>query len=216
MSRGSPGRASLATGFTLLELLVALAIFGIVSALALGGLNAVVRQEAIATGQLQRLHQVQRAVRIMASDFAQLNPRRVRDALGSCEVPLLAPCDISYPVCLSHDGWANPFARFPRGTLQRTQYRLEDGRLLREYWRVMDRTLVNEPRSEVLLDQVEAFELGFAPRVPQPNQPWVSQWPPLQQQGNEGCESVELPRAVHIHLRLGDWGDIDRLVEVVQ
>lgn len=215
MSPRLPADAAATAGFTLLELLVALAIFGIVSALAMGGLNAVMRQDAIATAQLQRLHQLQRAVRIMTSDFAQLNPRRVRDALGSCEAPLLAPCDAIYPVCLSHDGWANPFARFPRGTLQRTQYRLEDGRLLREHWRVMDRTLANESRGEVLLDQVESFEIGFAPRAPQPNEPWVAQWPPPEQ-GSEGCESAELPRAVRIHLRLRDWGDIDRLVEVVQ
>ncbi|MCQ3933716.1 MAG: type II secretion system protein GspJ [Gammaproteobacteria bacterium] len=204
-----------ARGFTLLELLVAMAIFGIIGALAMGGLNAVMRQETVARAQLERLHDVQRAVRVLTSDFAQLNPRRVRDALGTCEAALVAPCDVSYPVCLSHDGWANPFARFARGTLQRTQYRLDDGRLIREYWRVMDRTLANEPRTEVLLDQVESFEVSFPPAASPGADAWVTQWPALGQ-GKNSCESAALPRAVRFLLKLRDWGTIERVVEVVQ
>jgi len=215
MTAHRAGHRQLTGGFTLLELLVAMAIFGIIGALAMGGLNAVMRQEAIARQQLERLHEVQRAVRILASDFAQINPRRVRDALGSCEAALVAPCDVTHPVCLSHDGWPNPFARFVRGTLQRTQYRLENDKLLREYWRVMDRTLMNEPRAEVLLDQVESFEISFAPKVLQPGEPWARQWPPPGQ-GRGSCESAELPKAVRIHLKLRDWGEIERVVEVVQ
>ncbi len=202
-------------GFTLLELLVAMAIFGIIGALAMGGLNAVMRQEAVAREQLKRLHEVQRAVRLLTADFAQLNPRRVRDALGSCEAALVAPCDVTHPVCLTHDGWANPFARFPRGTLQRAQYRLEDGKLYREYWRVMDRTLMNEPRSELLLDRVQLFEVSFPPDPPQPGESWIRQWPP-HSQGKNSCEDDQLPQAVRIRLRLADWGEIERLVEVVQ
>ncbi|QOJ31555.1 MAG: type II secretion system minor pseudopilin GspJ [Gammaproteobacteria bacterium] len=210
-----PASSPHSRGFTLLELLVAMTIFGIIGALAMGGLNAVMRQEKVARTQLERLHDVQRAVRILSSDFAQLNPRRIRDALGTCEAALVAPCDVSHPVCLSHDGWANPFGRFARGTLQRTQYRLDDGKLIREYWRVMDRTLANEPRSEVLLDQVESFEVSFPPKAPQGAEAWSSQWPALGQ-GKNSCESAELPRAVRIFLQLRDWGDIERVVEVVQ
>lgn len=201
--------------FTLLELLVAMAIFAVLGALAIGGLNAVTKQEALASGHLQRLHDVQRAVRIISSDFAQLNPRRVRDALGSCEAALLAPCDVEHPACLSHDGWTNPFARFPRGTLQRSQYRLEDDQLFRRYWRIMDRTLLNEPREELLLDGVEHFELHFMPLLTRGNDPWVSQWPPVDD-SRGSCQTDELPRAVLVRLRLSDWGDIERLVEVVQ
>jgi len=47
-------------GFSLLELLVTMAIFAVISALALGGLNAVVAEQTIAKAQMQRLAELQR------------------------------------------------------------------------------------------------------------------------------------------------------------
>lgn len=198
-------------GFTLLELLVAMAIFAIIGALALGGLNSVLSQRETAARQLDRVHQVQRAVRILTGDLGQLAPRIARDALGTQEAPLRGPCGVDFVACFSRDGWRNPFAQFPRGTLQRTQYRLDDGKLMREYFTVMDRTLVNEPRSEVLVDDVEAFELAYLDRGGSGE--WQAQWPPQQQ---EDSLAAGLPLAVRITLVLKDWGEITRIVEVVQ
>lgn len=198
-------------GFTLLELLVAMAIFAIVGALALGGLNSVLTQREIAARQLERLHEVQRAVRILGNDFSQVAPRFVRDPLGSSEAPVLAPCGVEYVVCFSRDGWRNPFGQFARGTLQRAQYRLENRQLIREYWPVVDRTLTSEPRSEVLVDRVEAFEITYLDRTGDGE--WQQQWPPLQRQDPT---AAGLPLAVRITLVLEDWGEIVRLVELVQ
>ncbi len=198
-------------GFTLLELLVAMAIFAIISALAMGGLNAVLGQRELAARQLARLHQVQRAVRILSGDFGQLAPRFVRDALGTSELPILAPCGVEYAVCFSRDGWRNPFGQFARGTLQRTQYRLDDGTLIREYWPVMDRTLANEPRMEVLLENVDTFEIAYLDSSDSGE--WQPQWPPLQQ---ENSTDAGLPPAIRITIGLRDWGEIVRLVELVQ
>ncbi|MDP6675602.1 MAG: prepilin-type N-terminal cleavage/methylation domain-containing protein, partial [Gammaproteobacteria bacterium] len=84
-------RSPYAHGFTLIELLTAITIFAIISALALGGLNAIATQQAIAKDQIQRLGALQRTVRYLTEDFAQLNPRYVRDILGQgSEPPLTA------------------------------------------------------------------------------------------------------------------------------
>lgn len=199
-------------GFTLLELLVAMAIFAIVGALAMGGLDAVLGQRELAAKQLDRLHQIQRAVRIMTNDFAQLNPRKVRDVLGDGPAslePLKSECEVSVIVCLSRSGWRNPFWSRPRGELQRVHYRFEDGRLIREYWPAMDRILVTEPRSETLLDNLDGVEITYAD--PGGGSEFVPNWPPLQ----EGNGSVgEFPPAVRISLQLRDWGEVVRVVEV--
>jgi general secretion pathway protein J len=203
-------RASHSRGFTLLELLVAMAIFAIIGALAMGGLNAVLSQQEIARVQLERLHHVQRALRLLSGDFSQYNPRSVLDQLGTAEDPIVAPCGVDALVCFTHDGWRNPFARSPRGTLQRTQYRLDDDKLVREYWAVLDRTLINEPREEVLLDNVEGFELAYLERGGDGT--WQSQWPPL----NAGPNSYPALAAVRIAVVLKDWGEIVRIAEVIQ
>lgn len=202
-----------ALGFTLLELLVAMAIFAIVGALALGGLNTVLAQQEIARAELADLQRLQRAMRLIAGDFSQLNPRLVRDEfLGTTlEPPLLADGRGTYLVRITRDGWPNPFVIQPRGTLQRVQYRLEDRKLLREYWPVLDATLGTAVRSEVLLEGVEAVEIqycGLADGGGVANE-CISQWPP-QQQNNAGAN----PRAVKVILSLDGWGELVRLIEV--
>jgi len=194
-------------GFTLLELLVAMAIFGIIGVMALGGLNAVLGQQEISRRQLQRLQQVQHAVRIISGDFTQLNPRIVRDPLGTeSEPPLMAECRPEGMVCLSRDGWRNPFWRQPRGTLQRVRYRLEDEAIVREYWTAMDVTLSNEPRRETLLDGVTEFRVEYLDSQGEVQ----SSWPP----GAAGLVDGQLPRGVSITIELADWGEIVRTLEV--
>ena len=129
-------------------------IFAVISVMALGGLNAVARQQELAREDMQALNQLQRAVRDLVWDFSQLQPRYVRDELGQgTEPPLLADGRLDYLVRLTRGGWRNP-AGFPRGTLQRVQYRIEDDVLIREYWPVLDHPLGMEPRSVELLDGV--------------------------------------------------------------
>lgn len=208
---GLPGSATSAVkaiGFTLIELLVAIAIFGVISMLALGGLNTIVQQQTLAKEQMVRLGQVQRAVRLLTDDFAQLNPRHVRDVLGqSTEPPLVTDTLDENIVRLSRSGWRNPVP-VPRGTLQRVQYRLEDDALIREYWPVMDYPLGMEPRSETLLEGVEEIEVEYLDDASQ----WSTQWPPLSQ---VNATTFVYPRAVRIRFELAAWGEIERVVDLL-
>ncbi|TDJ46315.1 MAG: type II secretion system protein GspJ [Gammaproteobacteria bacterium] len=195
-------------GFTLIELLVAIAIFGVISMLALGGLNTIVTQQAIAKQQMIRLGQLQRAMRLIMDDFAQLNPRHVRDVLGQgTEAPLITDTLADNIVRLSRSGWRNPVP-VPRGTLQRVQYRLEEDALIREYWLVMDSPLGSEPRSETILEDVNSIEIEYLGDGAQ----WSTQWPPLSQLDTA---TFVFPRAVRIRFDLAAWGEIERIVDLL-
>jgi general secretion pathway protein J len=197
-------------GFTLLELLVAMAVFGIIGAMALGGLNAVISQTTQAQAQMERLTALQRTLRLMGNDLASLQPRWVRDELGTqWEPPLVTDSAGTFLLRLSRGGWSNPAALPHRGTLQRVQYRLDDGTLIREYWPVMDHVLGQEPRQEELLKEVTSLKFLYLDDQGE----WRDQWPPLQQ---GSVRAAARPRAVRIQLELADWGEIERLVEVVQ
>ena len=211
-----PGRSRVANrrklaGFTLLELLVAMGIFAVIGAMALGGLNAVVDQTTIAREQMDRLNRLQRAVRLMSGDFNSLAPRFVRDELGTAgEGPLLADGRLfGVELRLTRGSWPNPAGLPHRGTLQRVQYRLEDDKLIREYWPVVDHVLGQEPRSEELLTGVNEFKLLYLDGQDE----WQTQWPPAQ---NSTAVASPRPRAVRIMLDLQDWGPVERLLEVAQ
>ena len=195
-------------GFTLIEVLVALALFGILSALAFMTVNQTLANSDMLNERMDRLQSIQRAMRFLSSDLMQAAPRPVRDELGQTQVNAVRSDLLSgFALEVSHGGWSNP-AGLPRSTLQRSAYRIEDEQLLRLHWNVMDRTYGNEPRVTVLLEDV----LGLNFRFLQSTDEWVEQWPPLNSQGP--ALVTARPRAVEIVLTLPDEGEIRRVVEV--
>lgn len=196
-------------GFTLIELLVSMAIFAVISALTLGGLNAVITQQELAREDMEDLVTLQRAVRTLTNDLGQLNPRFVRDSLGQgTEPPLVTDGAGEFTVRLTRAGWRNP-ALLPRGTLQRVQYRIDDeDRLVRESWFALDSPLGTEPRAEILIEGVEEFRIEYLDG----EDAWSEEWPPLRRLGDA---SLGNPRAARITLELVGWGEIQRLVEIL-
>lgn len=195
-------------GFTLLEVLVAVAIFVIIGAMAMGGYNELVKQSDLVERSAGRTREVQAAVQRIAQDFATLEPRPVREPIGdSLEPALLARGRADRLADLTRSGWTNP-AGLPRPTLQRVTYTLDEGELQRDYYNVLDRTLSVEPQRAVLLDGVREVGLRFLDG----SRSWHDQWPPA------GYAAPDAPRvrpiAVEITLELEDWGKIVRLVEV--
>ena len=194
-------------GFTLLELLVAIAIFAIMAALAGISLEAVVTQQAIANENYRQLKSLQRSVQILCDDLYQLQPRGVRDVLGqNYELPLIADGRGMYLLRLSRAGWRNP-AGFSRGTLQRVQYRLNDGALIREYWPVLDPVLAMEPIEEVLLENVALVKFEFLD-IENAQPEWEPVWPPLR------IDASDWPKAVRFAIEIDGFGRIERLIEV--
>lgn len=195
-------------GFTLVELLVAMAIFAILSALAYGGYNNSVMQTEIARANMARLEALQTTVRLLTQDFEQLAPRPVRDVLGDRTLPALLADERSENLfALTRSGWSNP-AGLPRATLQRVSYVLEEGMLRREHFTVLDATLSNEPVKRELLDRVKSVGMRFMDNQKQ----WQDQWPPLN--APPATAARLRPLAVEINFDLEDFGEISRLVEV--
>lgn len=206
MSTGSS--ALRAAGFTLVEVLVAMTIFTILGVLAYGGYNEASRHSEHAREQMARLKEVQTAIRVMTQDFEQLSPRPVRDVLGqSLQPALTADARSDGIVTLTRAGWSNP-AGMPRSNLQRVQYVLDDGKLLRHHWTVLDPTLSNQPVQRELIDGVEQVRLRYLGR----GGTWSDQWPSLAAPP-QGAERSR-PLGVEIVLELEDYGTITRLIEV--
>jgi general secretion pathway protein J len=76
-------------GFTLIEILVALLILAIMSALGYSTYRAARVSAERTEVSLKRSREIEFGMRVMASDFAQLVPRPVRDILGQGRLPAL-------------------------------------------------------------------------------------------------------------------------------
>lgn len=164
-------RARHSSGFTLLEVLIAVAIFVIVGVLAMSGYNELLKQSDILGANAARTRAVQSAIQRMSQDFAMLEPRPVREPLGDSIEPALQADDRTERLArLTRSGWTNP-AGVQRSTLQRVAYRVDDQKLRRDYWVVLDRTLTEQPVSAVLLDHVRSVKLRFMDG----NQSWHEQ-----------------------------------------
>ena len=72
-----------AGGFTLIEIMVALLILGIMSALGYGTYRAARISAERTEEALKRSREIEFGMRVMVQDFAQMAPRPVRDILGS-------------------------------------------------------------------------------------------------------------------------------------
>jgi len=204
MTRGSKK----VRAFTLIEVLVSLAIFAILATLAYGALGQTLESADMLNDRMDRLQAIQRTMRLLSEDLQQLSPRPIRDELGDGIGPALdTDFQSGFALELTHGGWSNPIV-LPRGTLQRSAYRIEEDELIRYHWMVLDRTLANEPLSVTLLDGVESILFRFL----QANGDWTEQWPPSNRPGALGRRLR--PRAVEIILTLADEGQISRLIEV--
>lgn len=194
-------------GFTLVELLVAVAIVAVIGVMAFVGLSRVVAQQTLARERTQRWQAIQLTMRLVAQDLAQLHPRATREELGEAYQPsLLADPSAQFALEFSRGGWANP-AGLPRGTVLRVAYNWEEDKLVRWHWAVMDRTLATPPVRTELIEGVSNVEVRFLDNGGQ----WHLDWPPLDRRGPQSL--VTRPRAVEFAIELEDYGRVSRLVE---
>ncbi len=200
-------RADRAHGVTLLELLVALAVFAVIGVAAYTALFSVLDARSATERQSQRLTAVQRSVGALSDDLRQIVDRPVRALQPAQQAPLLAQPGQAALIEFTRGGWPNP-ADLERSTLARVQWTLDDGRLRRYAQARPDARPDPEPTRRVYLREVASVEFRFLDGEAE----WRDQWPPLNT--GPGPAAVALPRAVEFTLELEDWGEIRRLIAV--
>lgn len=189
-------------GFTLIEVLVATAVFSIMAALAYGGLNSIARTRGDLAKQESDFAALLRAVGSLERDLNGVVARPVRGAAGQ-ELPALIGA--SGRIELTRLGFANPQAE-PRSNLQRVFYERDGGKFERGRYAVLDRAANSAPQVDDLNVKTEDFRLRYLDAA---SGQWLDAWPPPQ------ADPAVLPRAVQWSLRTPQYGEIDGTVELV-
>lgn len=191
-------------GFTLLELLIALAVFAIMAAMAYSGLASVLEARAQVDKTLATIANLQSAMHRMQMDLEQAVPRSVRYAYGDPHPAMRGLPDRG--IEFTRNGWRNPLS-LPRSHLQRVAYRVnEDDDLVRQSWLVLDRAQDSTPIERVLIQDVTDVEWRYLNQ----QREWVDVWPPAQaaRASGQGNASEVLPRAVELRLETQAWGEL--------
>ncbi len=214
------------SGFTLIEVLLAMAITAIAAIMAYSSLDSSIRLAEQAEIEADRVQRVNRVFDVLAKDFRQISPRVVRSPDGMGFIDAFYFNETSYPMLrLSRSGWSNPMAeRFQRSQLQRVNYHYDGDKLIRQSWQMMDRYDDSEAMEFTLLEGVKRFSIRLlmiksvddGSGELKNDSEWVSEWPQAEPDSVSVSGSSKLPAAVELNMEVEGWGNIRRVFELVE
>lgn len=157
-------------GFTLIEMMVALLIFGMLAAAGVSLLTFSVRAQAAAAQRLDAVANDQRMASLLASDLAQALPRITRDVIGANQPAFSGTNGVGALPMLRYvrGGWTNPDGN-PRASIQRVEIALDQGRLERRTYAMVDGATAGP--AMVLADNVENVRLRYRDKGV-----WAASW----------------------------------------
>jgi general secretion pathway protein J len=195
------------SGFTLIEILVAMAIFALIAVGSVTMLTAVSAQNELSDERMQALQTIQRAMLIIERDFLQMVPRKTRIE-GEVSDILVFAGEFEFEsesagIGFVRSGWHNPQLTLRRSTLQSVAYRTQNKELQRLYSTYVDNVIGFEPKVRVLLEGIESVSFEYLDKFDKKTFEWIDAKPVEQ-----------LPIAVAIIIKSEVYGEIRREFKV--
>jgi general secretion pathway protein J len=156
------------SGFTLVELVIALLIFGMLAAAGVGLLRFSVDAQAATKSRLDAISASTRRSVAIASDAAQAVPRTTRNEAGDSVQAFEGD---GQGFVLVRAG-VDPLTDIARPSLQKVAYRLEKGALIRQAWPMLDGAQPGP--AAVLARDVSGIQLRYRSK-----DGWRELWDPL-------------------------------------
>lgn len=175
------------SGFTLIEILIALVIFAIIGVLAAISLHNVIRSKTALNSQEKGITQLQISMTMLRRDLLQAVNRPIVNASNSTELAFVGG---GSQISFTRAGIINPENLFQRTDLQRISYTLQDDNLVRQTWDVLDQSPKSLADTQNLM-KTESVLFRFVDQ----NNKIVNSWPepPPPKQPDQPNQTTDLP-----------------------
>lgn len=181
------------SGFTLVEVLVAIVVFAIIGLASSAVVNSMMRTNEQSAEVRERLQQLQQAMLMIENDLRQAVSRRTPEG--------------DYYV---RAGWFNPGNLLARSELQPVRYIInEDKQLIRQHYTYVDMSATSDPTERVLLEGVTEFQVE--PIVKGAERSGLGITPTQQQPQAEQDGPMDIPDGVEVTIETEHWGTIVRV-----
>lgn len=166
------------SGFTLVEVMVATFIMGILSVMGLVMLDDTLSSKRTLEGVLEEVQQIEQARAIMKSDLAQITARVARDEFGfSSDGAFVGGTDLDRVQLMSfvRNGNEMPGLESASSSLQFVEYRFENGNLVRRSRLRVDASSDTPIIDRVLLTDLASVHVEFSDKLL-----WTDRWENVQ------------------------------------
>ena len=183
------------SGFTLVELLVAIAIFAVLSALGWKVFDYLIKIKERNTQHEQRLGQLQEAYQQVLRDTVQIVPITANVAGRVQPAVMLQNGQLTF----SKTGVTDPLMQgIPPEERVEYIYKADEKKLYRYKYKNLNQTGNDQPETSVLLDSVDQFQIMLL----NPNE--MAQWPEVALSENDVTQTKILPRGLKINLTVNE------------
>ena len=186
-------------GFTLLEVLIAIAIFSLISLSSFSIFNTVLKSDESSKIRTERVNELQRGFLLIERDLLQIAKRSVR---LNGEQPLEdfiytdsnSYTDGESSLAFVRHGWTNPGLLLPRSSLQSVAYQLNEETFERLHYNFVDAVQGQEPKVRKLFTDIEQLNFEFY---------YDKKW-------QKKIKNKSLPQALAVEIITKDYGLIRR------
>lgn len=183
------------SGFTLVELLVAIAIFAVLSALGWKVFDYLIKIKERNTQHEQRLGQLQEAYQQVLRDTVQIVPITANVAGQVQPAVMLQNGQLTF----SKTGVTDPLMQgIPPEERVEYIYKADEKKLYRYKYKNLNQNGNDQPETSVLLDSVDQFQIMLL----NPNE--MAQWPEVTLSENDVTQAKILPRGLKINLTVNE------------
>jgi general secretion pathway protein J len=194
-------RAHHQNGFTLLEMMLAIMLLAIISALGYQQLQSMLRNSELTQQHTSQLAEIQRAFQFLEQDISQafvLTP----PVKASPQPPAFSTRltdDENFHLTLTQSNWYNPGAYLERSTLERVDWSVTPQGLVRQGQALSYGQQYLQPQRVMQFPHISAFTLRFWHKGR-----WFNEW----------NAEFTLPQAIEVTLQTKTYGVLQRVIEV--